>query len=197
MRIEAGLSLVEVLVVLAVVTLAVTITAPDLFRVHRNLDFARLAKQVAGDTWRCRMEALTTCRNVGLIFAEQRGRWYYTMVADGNLNGVSRRDFLTGRDRPLGGRVWLEFLSAGTRVGVPEGWRVPDPSGKGTLPPDGLRSGRSNIISFSSLGHATPSSVYFNDGRERMLVIRVNGGLGVIRTLEWRRGWRGWREVKL
>jgi hypothetical protein len=119
------------------------------------------------------------------------------MVADGNFNGVSRQDFLAGRDRTLGVRTWLEFLSAGTKVGVPDTWRVPDPGGNGFLPPDGLRIGRSNIISFTSTGHATPCSVYFNDGRERMLAVRINGTSGLVRTLEWRKGWRRWQDVRL
>jgi len=197
MRMQVGMTLIETMVVLAILAMAVTITMPDLFKVHRDVNFVRLARQVAGDTWRCRMEALTSCRNVGLIFCEEQGRWYYTMVADENSNGVSRNDYVLGRDKALGSRVWLEFLSAGTRVGVPESWRVPDPSGDGILPPDGLRIGRSNIISFSPVGNATPSSVYFNDGRERMLVIRVSGEFGRIRTLEWRRGWPRWVEVTL
>jgi hypothetical protein len=197
MRMQVGMTLIETMVVLAILMMAVTITMPDLFKVHRDVNFVRLARQVANDTWRCRMEALTTCRNVGLIFCEEEGRWYYTMVADGNWNGVSRKDYQTGRDKALGSRIWLEFLSAGTQVGVPDSWRVPDPSGEGILPSDGLRIGRSNIISFTPQGNSTPSSVYFNDGRERLLVIRVSGEFARIRTLEWRRGWSRWMEVKL
>jgi prepilin-type N-terminal cleavage/methylation domain-containing protein len=197
MRMQVGMTLIETLAVLAILAMAVTITVPDLLKVHRDVNFVRLARQVAGDAWRCRMEALTSCRNVGLIFCEEQGRWYYTMVADGNWNGVSRADFLGGRDKAINSRVWLEFLSAGTRVGVPVGWRVPDPSGDGVLPADGLRIGRSNIISFSPQGNATPCSVYFNDGRERLLCIRMSGELGRIRTLEWRRGWPRWVEVTL
>jgi prepilin-type N-terminal cleavage/methylation domain-containing protein len=197
MRDGRGFSMLELLAVLAILGLVVTITAPDLFAVRRSVNLSRLAKQIASDTTICRVEALTTCRNVGLVFYEEGGRWLYRMVADGNRNGVSRREVATGQDRALGPRVWLEFLSAGTRVGVPPGWQVPDPSGSGTLPADGLRIGSADIISFSARGTATPCSVYFNDGFSRMLAVRVNGEVGRIRALEWRRGWPRWREVPL
>lgn len=194
---HSGFSISEALVVVALLALAAAVALPNLSETRRRMDLERLARQVAADALRARMEALTSCRNVGLVFAELEGRPYYVMVADGNGNGVSRQDFLRNIDRALGPRVWLEFLSAGTRLGVPREWRVPDPSGDGTLREQGLRAGRTAIISFSRVGHATPSSVYFNDGRERVLAVRVHGGLGRIRTLLWQRGWSQWRELRL
>jgi len=194
---HGGFSVSEALVVLALFALAVAVALPNLAETRRKTDLQRLARQVAADALRARMEALWSCRNVGLVFAEQEGRPYYVMVADGNANGVSRQDFLRNIDRALGPRIWLEFLSAGTRLGVPREWQVPDPSGGGTLGEQGLRAGRAAIISFSRTGHATPSSVYFNDGRERVLAVRVHGGLGRIRPLLWQRGWSQWREVRL
>jgi hypothetical protein len=194
---HSGFSVSEALVVLALLALVAAVSLPNLSETRRKADLQRLARQVAADALRARMEALWSCRNVGLVFAEQEGRPYYVMVADGNANGVSRQDFLRNVDRALGPRVWVEFLSAGTRLGVPREWHVPDPSGSGTLDGQGLRAGRAAIISFSRMGHATPSSVYFNDGRERVLAVRVHGGLGRIRSLLWQRGWSQWREVHL
>lgn len=182
---------------LALLALIAGMALPNLLEVRRRFDHVRLARQIAKDTLMSRMAALTSCRNVGLVFAQEHGKWYYTMVADHDADGVSRKDFKAGVDRPLGPKTWLEFLSYDVRVGVPPAWRVPDPSGSGYLPQDGMRTGNSDIISFSHLGHATPCTVYFNDGRERMLAIRINGSSGVIRALQWRRGWEEWREVQL
>jgi hypothetical protein len=194
---QAGTSLAEMIVVLALLGLAAAIALPNLAETRRKLDLERLARQVAADALRCKMEALTTCRNVGLVFAEVNGRPFYVMVADGNGNGVSRQDFLRNMDKPLHPPVWLEFLSGGVRLGVPREWAVPDPSGGGTLGDPGLRIGRSGIISFSHTGGATPSSVYFNDGRQCVLAMRVHGGLGRVRAILWRRGWSQWKEVRL
>ncbi|HUK12335.1 MAG TPA: type II secretion system protein [Thermoanaerobaculaceae bacterium] len=192
-----GFSLMETTVTVGLLALAATVAMPNLFEVRRDVDLHRLARQVFADAANCRLAALTSCRNVGLVFAEQDGRWYYTQVMDGDNDGVSRADFLKGVDKPIGPRIWLEFLSAGTRVGVPVGWHVPDPSGDGYLPENGLRIGNSAIISFSNEGHATPSTVYFNDGQDRMLAIRTNGETGLTRALLWRRGWSAWRPVTL
>ncbi len=194
---ERGFTLFEAMVSLCIVGLMAAMVAPNLLEVRRRLDHQRLARQIAHDTMQCRIEALTSCRNVGLVFAQQHGKWYYTMVADRNANGISRKEFQAGIDRPLGPKTWLEFMSYDVKVGVPAAWRVPDPGGAGLLPPDGMRTGNSNIISFSHLGHATPCTVYINDGRERVLAIRINGSSGVIRALLWRRGWSAWQEVVL
>jgi prepilin-type N-terminal cleavage/methylation domain-containing protein len=197
MKLQRAFSLVEILVVLAILGLTIGIGMANLFRVQRTVDLRRLAGQIASDAMMCRREALTGSRNVGLVFDEQNGRWFYQMVADGNWTGVSRRDLADGVDKPIGPRVWLEFLSAGARVGVPPDWSVPDPSGNGTLDANGLRIGRAAIISFSARGTATPCSVYFNDGESRMLAIRIAGQFTRIRALQWQRGWSTWREVAL
>jgi hypothetical protein len=157
----------------------------------------RLARQIAADALRCRIEALTSGRNVGLVFCELDGLAYYVMVADGDNDGVSRADFVRGVDKPLGPKVWVHFMSGSTHLGVPSRWGVPDPSGGGTLDERGVRVGASNIMSFAHAGGATPSSVYFNDGRDRVLAVRVHGGLGRVRALVWRQGGGEWREVPL
>ncbi len=192
-----GVSLLEVVVVLAIMGLVLAIADSDLFVVQRSVNLVRLARQIDMDARMCHAEALTGCRSVGLIFFQEKDKWLYRMVVDGNINGISRSDFLKGIDKPLGPKVCLEFLSAGTRVGVPVGWRVPDPGGSGFLESDGMRIGRSRIISFSARGTATPCSIYFNDGVSRMLAVRVNGEIGRVRALQWRRGWPQWREVVL
>ena len=194
---QRGYSLLETLVGLALLALVAALVLPDLTEVRRRTDLVRLARQVAADALRCRIEALTSGRNVGLVFCELDGRPYYVMVADGDNDGVSRTDFVRGVDRPLGPKVWVEFMSGGTRLGVPALWAVPDPGGEGTLDGRGVRVGTSNILSFAHSGGATPASVYFNDGKSRALAIRVYGTFGRVRALVWRQGGGVWREVPL
>ena len=197
MREERGYTLLEALTVVAIAGLILAMAVPSLDQFRRSGDLVRLARQIADDGLRCRMEALTSGRNVGLVFADVDEHSYYVMVADGDHDGVSRADYLRGVDRALGAKVWVHFLSGGTRLGVPVSWRVPDPSGNGILDARGLRVGSSQIMSFSKSGGATPSSVYFNDGRDRMLAVRVDGENGRIRALMWRRGWPRWHDVRL
>jgi len=193
---QRGVSLIEALVVVALIGLTVAISASNLDRLRETIDLRRLGRQVAADALHAKISALTSCRNVGLIFAEENGKWFYCPVEDRDHDGVSRRDWLSGVDRAIGPKIWVEFLAHGARLGVPAGWNVPDPSGSGTLPADdGLRIGLAAIISFAPTAGATPCSVYFNDGKERMLAVRVAGGNGKIRLLEWQKGWVQWREV--
>jgi prepilin-type N-terminal cleavage/methylation domain-containing protein len=192
-----GFSLVETLVALGLVALVAAMVLPDFTEVRRRTDLVRLARQIAADALRCRLEAITSGRNVGLVFCELDGLAYYVMVADGDHDGVSRADFVRGIDKPLGPKIWVHFMSGGTHLGVPSGWAVPDPSGDGTLNERGVRVGSSNIMSFAHTGGATPSSVYFNDGRDRVLAVRVHGGLGRVRVLLWRQSEGKWREVQL
>lgn len=185
----------EALVVVALIGLTVAVATANLVRVRETVDLRRLGRQIAADALHARIAAFTTGANVGLVFAQEHGKWYYCPVLDRDHDGVSRKDFVAGIDRPIGPRVWVEFLSGGVHLGVPA-WEVPDPSGTGTLPPDdGLRIGLAAIMSFSPTAGATPCSVYFNDGRERMLAVRVTGNNGRVRLLEWQRGWPAWREV--
>lgn len=194
---KRGHSLLEVLVVIALAALLFAAAGLDLSFVRRHGDLHRLGRQLLADTLHCRIAALTGRRNVGLIFGTERDKWFYCIVEDRDGDGVSRRDWVTGVDVSIGPRTWLEFLSQGARVGVPAGWQVPDPSGRGVLPADdGLRLGEAAIVAFSPRATSTPSTVYFHDGRDRMLAVRVPGSSGKVRLLEWRRGWQRWHELK-
>ena len=71
-------------------------------------------------------------------------------------------------------------------------------SWQGRLTPgDGLKAGRSDIISFTALGNATSCTIYLNDGHNRMLALRIFGATARVRILEWRRGWPRWRRTPL
>ncbi len=195
---ERGVSALDMLVTVAILGIVLAMVIPNFRTVRRQGDMERLARQVRRAVLDCRIQAITGGRNVGLVFAQRRGGWYYTMVEDWDGDGVSRRDVETGADRPLSSKVWLEFLCSDAGVGVPAGWRVPDPSGSGWLPGgDGLRIGRAQIVSFAATGGATPSTIYFNDATTRMVAVRIHGGMGRIRVLEWRHGWEQWREMPL
>ncbi len=195
---SSGVSMVEILVVVALLGLAAAVAVPDLFRQRAGAEMRYLATRVRADVLRCRFEALVRSRNVGLVFAEEGGRWFYSVVMDGNGNGVSRRDHARGVDEELHGRVWLSSFASDLGMGVPVGWQVPDPGGRGLLSEDrGLRAGRARIVSFSPQGHGTPSTLYFHDDVERMVAVRIYGGTGRVRALHWRRGWPRWRPMPL
>lgn len=195
---ERGMSALDLLVTVALLGIVAAMVAPNFRTVRRQGDMERLARQVRQAVLDCRIQAITGGRNVGLVFTQGTGGWYYLVAEDWDGDGVSRRGLERGVDRALGPKVWLKFLCSDAGVGVPAGWRVPDPSGSGWLPPgDGLRIGSAKIVSFSPTLGATPSTLYFHDATSRMVAVRIHGGMGRIRVLEWRQGWTQWREMPL
>lgn len=195
---QRGVSALDMLVVVGILGVMMAVVAPNLLTVRRQGDMERLARQVHQAVLDCRVQAITGGRKVGLVFDRGRGGWYYVMAEDWDGDGVSRRDVADGTDRTLGSKVWLKFLCSDAGVGVPTGWRVPDPAGSGWLPAgSGLRIGNAQIVSFSATGGATPSTIYFHDARFRMVAVRIHGGMGRIRVLQWRQGWDRWRELPL
>lgn len=198
MKTQHGVTLVELLVALTILALAMTVTVPNLGAALRHAALGRLARTIAAEAHRCRMDAVNRCRNVGLVFACRGGKWSFTPVADGDGDGVSRRDFERGIDAPVRPAVLIDSLCRGASIGLPTGWRIPDPSGRGRLRrTDPLAAGRSDIVSFSPLGDATPATVYLTDNCDRVLAVRIYGATARVRILEWRRGWSKWRRLSL
>ena len=63
------------------------------------------------------------------------------------------------------------------------------PPDRGTLSGDPIRFGRSDILSFSPLGTATPGTFYLvGDGAQA--AVRVTGGSARVRLMVWRGNWR-------
>jgi type II secretory pathway pseudopilin PulG len=198
MRFERGATLVDLLAALSILAMAMAIAVPNLETARRRAGLDSIARTIIASLQLCRMQAFKCGRKAGLVFFHDGARWSFTPVVDGDGDGVSRKDLGRGIDAALAPTTWLDALSAGATLGVPKGWRVPDPSGHGRLhTSDGLAAGTSDIISFSALGDATPSSVYLNDGQRRMLALRIYGGTARVRILEWRRGWARWRQISM
>lgn len=196
MRTQRGVGLTDMVVAAGLLAIGMTIALPNLVEVRRRAALDRLARTLAGHTALCRIRAIDTWRRAGLVFSRQGGRWSFTPVLDGDGDGVSRRDLEGGVDNALAPSVPIDALCPGAGIGVPADWRVPRPDGRGVLDlADGVAAGRNDIISFSPLGDATPATVYFNDGRARVLAVRIYGPTARIRVLEWRLGWKRWRQV--
>ncbi len=195
---QKGATLIDAVVVMAIAGLTLAVSLPYLQEARRRAGLETLARRLAAATHRCRLLAIDRRHNVGLVFAEAVDGWRYVAAEDGDGDGVSRRDVANGVDPGLGPEVRFESLCQGARLGIPEGWEVPDPSGRGLLRPgDGLKAGSSDVVSFTALGNATPCSVYINDARDRMLALRIYGATARVRVLEWRRGWPRWRQKPL
>ena len=87
-------------------------------------------------------------------------------------------------DRLVAGPFPLTGGAPGVRVGFNPGTPAPPP-GRGMLEGDPIRFGRSDILSFSPLGTATPGTFYLaGDGAQA--AVRVTGGSARVRLMIWR-----------
>ena len=193
---QRGLSTTELLVATAVLGSLVLVGVPMLDDARRSAALVRSAVQVQGLLVRCRAVAVMRGATCAVVFdRESGGSWRCFVAEDGDGDGVRRVDIHSGRDPVIGTDIVLGADGAGP--GILRDQRIPDPSGRGTLGGDlgdPIRAGRGNIISFSSRGTASPSSVYFTDFASRMVVLRIYGGTGRINRLSWRRGWSVWKQ---
>jgi len=85
------------------------------------------------------------------------GTVWYAVYSDGNANGVLSADIRSGRDRLVSGPFPLAAGAPGVRVGInpmsPRRLRT-----TASCPETRSASGRSDILSFSPLGTATPGT---------------------------------------
>ncbi len=112
------------------------------------------------------------------------GRNQYSTYSDGNGNGVLAVDIASGLDYRISGPLPLDGGAPGVRVGILSGLRGPD--GEPLDPADPIRFGRSNMLSFSPFGTASPGTFYLA-GEGVQGAVRVTPGSARVRMILCRR----------
>lgn len=190
-----GMSVLEIVLVVAVVAIIVTAALPDLGEIRRAAALGAATSQLKGLLFRCRAYAVMNARATAVVFERGNdGSWRCFIAADGDGDGIRRRDIRRLVD-PVIGEV-LHFEAGGAGLGILKKEFVPDPSGRGRLRgnlDDPVRAGRGDIITFTPRSTATPASIYLTDHRARMRVLRIYGGTGRVISRVWRSGWSEWR----
>ncbi|NOZ79806.1 MAG: hypothetical protein GXP48_11640 [Acidobacteria bacterium] len=194
---QAGTTLPEIVIVLGLFAMMTAIAAPALTSARRAAALARATTHIHA-MMRCgHSRAILRQQTEALVFERPNGVWRCFLAEDGDGDGVRHDDIRRGRDRIVG--EIFELDGGGAGLGILQRTRIPDPSGRGWLGGnlgDPVRAGRGDIITFTNTGTATPSSIYFTNGADRMRVLRIYGPTGAVRELEWRRGWPAWRAAR-
>lgn len=194
---DRGTTLAEAVVVIALLGLMVAFVAPCFSQARRSWAMTTSVRRIWTLAARARTCASAEGRSISLVMERNTTGWECYLARDRDHDGVNQRDLERGRDEILG-RI-VELCDGPVRVGFLEGFRIPDPGGRGwldTASGDPVRAGRGDIITFTSFGTATPASIYLTDDRARMRVIRVYGASARVRVLEWRNGWGDWRRIR-
>lgn len=182
-----GFSLVELLVVVAIMMVMAAVALP-FFRPM----FADAHLVGAGKAFRTQFRLAYSAAVRGNVYTAIRferratGVWY-SVYRDGDHDGVRSDDIAAKRDPLVSGPYPLATaptVRAGFLPGVPE-----IPPERGILSGDPIRFGRSDMLSFSPLGTATPGTFYL-EGDGAQAAIRVTGGTARVRLMIWRGSWK-------
>ncbi len=194
---SAGFNLVELIVVMAIGTLAAALATPDALRLSSALRVRTAAADVAGALRTARAMAIREGFNAAVKFStDDSGAVSYRLYQDGDGDGVKNSDIESGVDRPVGPARQLRHLGRAVEFGFPSGRPPRDPADPRRVLSrleDPIRFNRSDLASFNPLGGSTPGSVYLTDGRHHLTVVRLYGITGKVQTLHYDRLEEMWK----
>jgi prepilin-type N-terminal cleavage/methylation domain-containing protein len=192
-RNSRGFSLVELLIVLALIALFVCITTTDLMGAQRQRDFEHFAREMLGLLESCRWKAMNERSYSGAIFhLDENHLQNLSLYLDGNANGIRTADVEAGKDLRFRGPLLLSKASGDIGAGILNDSIPQIPPKKGFLnPADPVQFGKSNIVSFSPKGDSSSGTLYLAcRSQQQMFAIVVYGATARFRlwkfsNLEW------------
>ncbi len=188
---RTGYSLIELMVCLSLAALAFALGGPALLAARDEALAAGAADYVVTEFHGARMEALKRRASVAIRFEAAGDDFQMAVYVDGNGNGVRSTDIVRGEDSLIRAGSVLSEQFAGVRFGFEAG--VPDVDGGDTSSnADPIRAGVSRMLSFSPTGTSSSGTVYLHGRGPRQLAVRVLGGTGRIRSLQYEFGARKW-----
>jgi prepilin-type N-terminal cleavage/methylation domain-containing protein len=180
---ERGRTLLEMVFVLALILILASIFMPGLRAYSQEVQLMGAAQSFRGQFREAYSIAIAKNVQTAIRFETgPGGAPAYSIYVDGNHNGVLSVDIAAGRDLRIAGPRPLDAGLAGVRVGINA--NVPAiPPDSGTLDPtDPIRFGRSNMLSFSPMGTASPGTFYLaGDGAQA--AVRVTPESARVRIL--------------
>jgi hypothetical protein len=150
---------------------------------------AAAARYLAARIVSARIDAIKRATAVGLRFQPQSSDCTFGSYIDGNGNGLRASEIQTRIDAPLGTPERLADNFPGIRFElIPD---VPDVDGVRDGRTDGIRIGVSRILTLGPDGTATSGTLYLR-GRRSQFAVRVLGGTGRTRVLQYHSAERKW-----
>ena len=188
---RGGYSLVELLVCLALALLVCGAAAPALLAARDGVLADGATEYLVSELHGARVDALKLRANVAVRFESDGADFLMAIYLDGNGNGVRAADIASGDDPLMRPRQSLHDQFADVHFGFEPG--VPDvDGGDTTADPDPIRVGRSRMVSFSPTGTSTSGTVYLHGRGPHQLAVRVLGGTGRVRSMDFDFGARKW-----
>jgi len=142
------------------------------------------ARYVSSRLQQTRVEAIQRGHRAALRIDQVANGYAFRTFLDGNRNGVLSADIQSGIDRPAGPLDALGHHFAGVEFGAIPGLPSVDPAG---TPPgtDPIRTGASDMVTFTPMGTATTGSLYIRGRNHIQLAVRIFGQTGKTRVLRF------------
>ena len=172
-----GITLLETVVYLVLVSLAAVVVVPALGSMRASALTAAGARHLAVTLHALRWKSVAQGRGHGLYFVRDTMGWCWYEVRDGNGNGLRVAEIANGSDPTLAGPRRLE------NVGSPIP-RVPPSTGWIDDLDDPIRIGNTKLLAFSPSGTSSSGTLYVTDRRERLYAVVLYGMTAKIRV--WR-----------
>jgi len=196
-RHEKGFQMIELLLVLALFSLMLALTAPPVLRISGELRLRLAAEEVVAAMRLARSTAVRLSTNVALKFRPRPGgQATWALYRDGDGDGILSKDIDRGTDPQVAPPRRLEQIGNRVRFGFPPGRPARDPGAPAKLlrgGDDPIRFNSSDLASFSPLGGATPGTVYLTDADGNLAAVRVTGRTGKVKVIVYDFGEEIWK----
>ena len=184
-----GYSLIELLIVIAIIGLFLGITVPNLHKIQRRIALRSAAGELRSTFHLARMRAIAKGVNTGLKFLMIDGAWHFATYEDGDRDGVRNDDIKKGIDKLVARPRIVFSQSKIVTIGLP-GYAFKDPDGDTVK--SAVTFNQTLLASFSPMGEATPGTIYITDLDGDMWCVRVYGATAKIRALRYDRAAKRW-----
>jgi type II secretion system GspH-like protein len=157
---EHGRTVLEMVVVLAFILVLASVFVPGLRAYSQEVQLMGAAQAFRGQFREAYSIAIAKNVQTAIRFESGAQGPTYSIYVDGNHNGVLSADIASGRDRRVAGPRPLDAGLTGVRVAINANVPAIPPDSGMLDPSDPIRFGRSNMLSFSPMGTATPGTFY-------------------------------------
>ena len=177
-----GFTLLDGLLACSLLCILLGISLPNILATVDRSRGVAAARYLAARAAMARAQAVSRSAVVALRFEQDpRGTWF-SMVQDGNGNGVSTQEVGQGIDPLIEARVLLSDLFPGVSIGL-----APQ-----TQATQAVQLGGTTILSFTPSGTATSGSVYVLGRDGTQWAVRVLGVTARARLLRYVPATNGW-----
>lgn len=188
---ETGHTLLELVFVVGLLMALLALGLPGLRAYTTEAHILGAAEVFNQEFRRARSIAAATGRQTAIRFESAAEGAFVSVYQDGNSNGVLADDIRRGTDKRVAGPRRLDSGAGTVRIAIHPGTPAPPPESGLLDTRDPIRFGRSEMLSFTPLGGATPGTFYLA-GEGVQAAVRVTGRTSRIRVLIYRKG--QWRE---